>query len=91
MKITTPSITPATKRSREEYRGSFMDIILPRFRTLCYTVRMMTQVDLDAVLQELTALHAKIDELLEDSRKARPLLDKYLKFAGGGWKGIGRK
>lgn len=46
----------------------------------------------DPILKELAALHKKVDELLEDSRAARPLLHKYLKFAQNApWSRIGGK
>jgi hypothetical protein len=38
---------------------------------------------------QVSHLHLKVDELLEDSRRARPLLDSYLLRAGG-WVGIGK-
>jgi hypothetical protein len=35
--------------------------------------------------QKLLDLHVKVDELLADSRRARPVLDRYLKLTNPGW------
>lgn len=39
------------------------------------------------VRDALARLESKIDELLEDSRAARPLLDRYLKTPAARWAG----
>lgn len=44
------------------------------------------------VAERLARLEAKVDELLTDSRAARPLLERYLSMTGGrvgAWAGVG--
>lgn len=47
---------------------------------------------LELLRVELAGLHAKVDELLQDSRAARPLLEKYVRLgtskAGAAWAGV---
>lgn len=37
------------------------------------------------LLTEIKALRTLVDELVADSRKARPLLDKYMKYTSAPW------
>lgn len=46
---------------------------------------------LDHLRKELAGLHVKVDELLTDSRAARPLLERYLSMTSGrvgAWVGV---
>lgn len=45
--------------------------------------------ELNRVFRRLGGIQDQLDELLADSRRARPLLDSYLLRAGG-WVGIGK-
>lgn len=43
------------------------------------------------VLDELRGLHVKVDELVDDARKVRPLMNKYLGLTAKPWLKRGRK
>lgn len=44
-----------------------------------------------AVLVALERIEEKLDELLADSRQARPLLERYLKVSGAPWARAGKR
>lgn len=47
---------------------------------------------LDIVLEELAKLHGKVDELLVDTRRVRPLMDRYIAMSGKmPWSALGKK
>ncbi len=45
----------------------------------------MEDAQLAEIRKELKSLHAKVDELLNDSRRARPMLEKYLNSPIANW------
>lgn len=53
---------------------------------------LTTSAVLYRLAEQVAQLHAKVDELLTDSRAARPLLEKYVRLAGGkagaAWAGL---
>ena len=54
-------------------------------RTIYSQEAGVTEVSLAEIRAELAKLHEKLDELLTDSRRARPFLDKYLNSPVANW------
>lgn len=55
-----------------------------------YSEGATVEVQLAELRAEVAKLHEKLDELLADSRRARPMLDKYLNSPVAGWM-LGKK